>query len=292
MKKKKRSVADIIIKVLLGLIAIIALFPFYQTVLLSLSKQGDMYSQKVFLYPVHIDFSAYKYLIEDGKVISGLLVTLFVTIVGTLISLIITTAAAYALSKKEMPGRGIFMGAIIFTMYFSGGLIPFFLTVKSLGLQNSLFSMILPVAVNTFNLILMKNFFHTLPAGLEEAAKIDGANDLTILFRIVLPVSAPIIATVTLFYAVDRWNEWYNGMLFIADTNKYPLQLVLRNAITNASLLLNNSVGAAMAQKMGSVHTDSVKSAIIVISALPILLVYPKLQKYFASGIMLGSIKE
>lgn len=290
--KKQSFIVETIIKIFLIALGLIALFPFYQTLLLSFSRQGDIYKQTVYLYPEHIDFSAYKYLLEEGEVLKGLAVTLFVTLVGTSISLAVTTAAAYALSQKNLPGRKILNALIIFTMYFSGGLIPFFLTVKNIGLQNSIFSMILPVAVNTYNLILMKSFFVNLPVGLEEAAKIDGASDLCILFKIVLPISAPIMATMTLFYAVERWNEWYNGMLFLTDTNKYPLQLILRNTIINASSLINNSVGAAMAEKMGAAHTDSIKSAMIVITALPILLVYPKLQKYFATGLMVGSIKE
>lgn len=290
--KKKHSLVEILIKMFLILLALVALFPFYQTVLLSVSKQGDIYKQTVYLYPEHIDFSAYRYLLKEGNVLGGLLVTVFITVVGTTISLALTTAAAYALSKKNLPGRKLLNALILFTMYFSGGLIPYFLTVKNLGLQDSIFSMILPVALNTYNLILMKSFFVNLPAGLEEAAKIDGANDLYILFKIVLPISTPILATMTLFYAVERWNEWYNGMLFITDTNKYPLQLILRNTIINASSLINNSVGAAMAEKMGTAYSDSIKSAMIVITALPILLVYPKLQKHFATGIMIGSIKE
>lgn len=290
---KKISAADLVIKAVLLLLALAALFPFYQTVLLSFSRQGDVYRQTVFLYPEHIDFSAYRYLLtENASVLSGLLVTLFVTAAGTLISLSVTTAAAYALSKKDLPGRAVLNMLIIFTMYFSGGLIPFFLTVKNLGLQNSVFSMILPAAVNTYNLILMRSFFVNLPAALEESAKIDGANDMSILLRIVLPVSKPIMATMALFYAVERWNEWYNGMLFIVDSKKYPLQLILRNTIINASTMANSAMGSAFAQRYASVYSDSIKSALIVISALPILLIYPKLQKYFATGIMLGSIKE
>ena len=292
MKKKKFSAVEFIIKLVLLLLGLIALFPFYQTLLLSFSRQGDIYLQTVYLYPEHFDFSAYRYLLEEGQVVKGLLVTLFVTVVGTALSLTVTTAAAYALSKKKLPGRRVLNLLIAFTMFFSGGLIPFFLTVKNLGLQNSLWSMIVPCMINTYNLILMRSFFVNLPAGLEEAAKIDGANDLYILIRIVLPISSPIIATMALFYAVDRWNEWYNGMLFIVDSNKYPLQLILRNTLLSASKMINSVVGAAIAERMGQAHTDSIKSAMIVISALPILLVYPKLQKYFATGLMVGSIKE
>ena len=292
MRKRKISLAECIIKAFLLLLGLVALFPFYQTLLLSVSRQGDIYQQTVYLYPEHLDFSAYRYLLEEGKVVKGFLVTLFVTIVGTALSLTVTTAAAYALSKKKLPGRKALNLLIIFTMFFSGGLIPFFLTVKSVGLQDSIWSMIFPCMINTYNLILMRSFFVNLPAGLEEAAKIDGSNDLYILIRIVLPISAPIIATMALFYAVDRWNEWYNGMLFIMDSNKFPLQLILRNTIINASMMAGSAVGAAMAEQMGAAHSDSIKSAMIVITAIPILLVYPKLQKYFATGLMVGSIKE
>jgi putative aldouronate transport system permease protein len=152
--------------------------------------------------------------------------------------------------------------------------------------------MILPAAVNAFNLILMKNFFGSVNPALEESAKIDGANDLSILIRIIIPVSLPIMATMTLFYAVDRWNEWWLPMLFINDTSMHPLQLVLRDAIANMNMLTNSAIGAQMAEKVKTVYNDSIKSAMIIISAVPILLVYPFVQKYFNAGIMIGSVKE
>lgn len=291
-KKKKISKVDLAIKLLLGLIALICIFPFYQTILISLSKEGDKFSQSVFLFPVHIDFSAYTYLLKEGKVLRGLYVTLFVTLAGTAVSMGVSVPAAYALSKKEMPGRNIIMNVIIFTMFFSGGLVPYFLTIKSLRLMDSVWVMIIPTAVNTFNLILLKNFFKDLPQGLEESAKIDGASDFCILWKIVVPISKPIIAAISLFYAVDRWNEWYNGMLFLNDSKKYPLQLVLRNAIVNISTMLKSTTAAEKAAQMGSAYSESVKNAIIVIAAVPIIMVYPFVQKYFASGIMIGSIKE
>jgi putative aldouronate transport system permease protein len=291
-KRKKISIADIMIKVILGIIALISLFPFYQTLLISLSKEGDKFTQTIFLYPVHIDISAYTYLLKEGKVVSGLLVTLFITVVGTCLSMAISIPAAYALSKKKIPGRNILMNLIIFTMYFSGGLVPYFITIKNLGLMDNILVMILPNAVNTFNLILLKNFFKDLPQGLEESAKIDGASDFRILLQIVIPISKPIIAAISLFYAVDRWNEWYNGMLFISDSKKYPLQLVLRNAIVNMSTLLKSTAALDKAAQLGNAYSESVKNAIIVIAAVPIIMVYPFVQKYFASGIMIGSIKE
>ncbi|MDR1970479.1 MAG: carbohydrate ABC transporter permease [Treponema sp.] len=252
---------------------------------------SDVGLQKVFLLPRSFDLSSYKYLIDEGKMLRGAGVTVIVTISGTLLSLVVTTAGAYALTKKTMPGRNLIFNGIILTMFFSGGLIPYFLTIQSLGLANTIPVMIVPVAVNTFNLILMKNFLAAIPAELEESAKIDGANELIILARIIVPVSMPIIATIALFYAVDRWNEWWHAMIFISDTTRYPLQLVLRDAIINITSVMTDTTAIEMAGKTRTYYQESVKAAIIVISAVPILLVYPFLQRYFAAGIMIGSIK-
>lgn len=220
-----------------------------------------------------------------------MLISVIVTVAGTAVNMIVTTAGAYAISKKTLPGRNAILNGVIFTMFFSGGLIPYFLTLQNLHFQNNLLVMILPVAVNAFNLILMKNFFSTIPQALEESAKIDGANDISILIRVVVPVSLPILATITLFYAVDRWNEWWLAMLFINDPSYYPLQLVLRNAITNLSSLMTSATATQMAQGTTRIYADSVKSAIIIISALPILIIYPFIQRFFAQGLMLGSVK-
>lgn len=289
---KRFSVSNALITLILGLGAIATAFPFYQTLVQSLSTISDMRAGGVMIWPRSIDFSSYQYIFHQGKVVNGLLISVIVTVSGTLVSLAITTAGAYALSKSSMPGRNsIFLG-IILTMFFSGGLIPFYLTIQGLHLQNNLLVMILPVAVNAFNLILMKNFFGSVSPSLEESAKIDGANDLTILIRIIVPVSLPIMATMSLFYAVDRWNEWWLPMLFINDTNLHPMQLVLRDAITNLSQVLNSSMGEQMAAATRNVYSESVKSAMIIVSAVPILMIYPFLQKYFNAGIMIGSVKE
>ncbi|GHU90812.1 ABC transporter permease [Spirochaetia bacterium] len=292
MKKNRRiDMVDLIILIFLGLISIISIFPFYQTVILSFSKMSDVGTQKIFLFPVSFDLSSYDYLIKEGKMMRGIGVTLIVTLAGTLLSMVVTISGAYALTKKTMPGRNFIFDAIILTMFFSGGLVPYFLTIRSLGLINKIWVMIIPVAVNTFNLILMKNFLAAIPAELEESARIDGANDIVVLIRIIVPVSKPIIATIALFYAVDRWNEWWNAMIFINDTKLYPLQLVLREAIININAMLRDGMGVDFAARTRTFYQDSVKAAIIIISAVPILLVYPFLQKYFAQGIMIGSIK-
>lgn len=248
--------------------------------------------QTVYLLPRHIDFSAYVYLLKEGKVLNGFLVTLLITAAGTLLGLMVTIPAAYALTKKSLPGRNFIMNMVVFTMFFSGGLVPYFITIKNLGFVDKISVMIIPTAINTFNLILMKNFFKELPQSLEESAKIDGARDFTVLIHIIIPISKPIIAAISLFYAVDKWNEWWMGMLFINSTSKYPLQLVLRNAIVNISTMFNNIGALDKAAKMGNSYSESVQNAIIVIAAVPILIVYPFVQKYFAQGIMIGSIKE
>lgn len=289
---KRFSVSNALITLVVGLGAIATAFPFYQTLVQSLSTISDMRAGGVMIWPRSIDFSSYQYIFHQGKVVNGLLISVIVTVSGTLVSLAVTTAGAYALSKSSMPGRNIIFTGIILTMFFSGGLIPFYLTIQGLHLQNNLLVMILPVAVNAFNLILMRNFFGSVNPSLEESAKIDGANDLTILIRIIVPVSLPIMATMALFYAVDRWNEWWLPMLFINDINLHPMQLVLRDAITNLSQVLSNSMGAQMAAQTRNVYSESVKSAMIIVSAVPILMIYPFIQKYFNAGIMIGSVKE
>jgi putative aldouronate transport system permease protein len=291
MKRRKVSIADLILLMFLGIFALVCFFPFYQTVILSFSTMAAVGTQRVFLYPVSVDFGAYSYLINEGKMLRGMGITAIVTVLGTFIALAVTTAGAYGLTKKAMPGRNFIFNAILVTMFFGGGLVPYFLTIQALHLPNTIWVMILPSTVSAFNLILMRNYLNALPGELEESAKIDGANEIIILWKIIIPVSAPIMATIALFCAVGYWNEWWNAMLFINNTKMYPLMLVLREAIMSVAALLNDPTAAQFAESSRVFYSDSVKAAIIVISAVPILLVYPFLQKYFARGIMIGSIK-
>jgi putative aldouronate transport system permease protein len=290
MRKRGFDLVDCILLLFLGMAALVCVFPFYQTVVMSFSSIQDIAGGKVLLFPSGLNFSAYEYLINDGRAMKGFQVTLFVTALGTALSLAVSASGAYGLTKRTLPGYGFIFNAIIFTMFFGGGLVPFFLVVRSLGMLNNLMVMIIPSAVSTFNVILMKNFFASIPPELEESARIDGANEIVILIRIIIPVSAPIIATIALFYAVGYWNTWYNAMLFITDTRKYPLQLVLREMVTNISVMVNDQAYSQMLENR-TFYQESVRAAIIVISAFPILMVYPFLQKYFAKGIMLGSLK-
>jgi putative aldouronate transport system permease protein len=215
----------------------------------------------------------------------------FVTLVGTALSLLVTTMGAYALSRKDLPFRKFLFYFIVITMYFGGGLIPWYLVMKALGFVDSVWVMIVPPLVNTFWLILMRNYFETIPEDLEASAKIDGANDAQILFRIMIPLASPIIATIALFYAVARWNDWWLAMIFIQTPSKVPLTLILRRMVVDATIDLGNAMMNAMRDAHIQVHSRSLQMATVTLTTIPILLVYPFLQRYFTKGIMLGAIK-
>jgi putative aldouronate transport system permease protein len=281
-----KSRVDIILHIGFIIIAVCALFPFYTVVISSFGTPTGI------VWPTTFTLEGYKQIIQFG-VGRAFSVSMIVTVVGTFISLFLTTIGAYALSKKGIPGRKIIMGFIIFTMFFGGGLIPYYLTVKGVGLYNSYWVMILPSAVNTFYIWIMLSFFRIFPESLEESAKIDGAGDFAILMRIVIPTSMPVIASISLFYAVDRWNDWYTPMLFLSDVDKYPMQLMLRNMLVSIDQVLSRNVGlSAIDQSKIKIPQDSLKMAAIVVTSLPIMAVYPFLQKYFAKGVMIGSNKE
>ena len=202
--------------------------------------------------------------------------------------------SAYGLSRKPFPGKKAIMILIIFTMYFSGGIIPLYLLVKSLGLMDHLLSVVLVYGVNTFYMLIIKNYFESIPESIEESAKIDGANEFYILFKIMIPLSMPIIATFLLFFLVDRWNEWYSALLFIRSSSKWPLQLVLREVINNTGSEISNALKANRASDtlLNKVFSQGIKMAAIVITMAPIMLVYPFVQKYFIKGILIGSVKS
>lgn len=280
-----KSKADILLHIMFIVLGICSLFPFYTVII------GSFGTPKGLILPTVFTLEGYKQIIEYG-VGRAFSVSTLVTLVGTVISLSLTIIAAYALSKKGMPGRNIIMTLIIFTMFFGGGLIPYYLTVKGVGLYNSYWVMILPSAISTYYVWIMLSFFREFPASLEESARIDGAGDFTILMRIVIPTSLPVLASISLFYAVDRWNDWYSPMLFLSDTDKYPLQLLLKNMLMNISQVLSTNVGAsAIEQNKIKIPHDSLQMAAIVITSIPIMAIYPFLQKYFAKGVMVGSIK-
>jgi putative aldouronate transport system permease protein len=284
-------IADIIINGLLVLLTLAVIFPFYNMLLVSVARYEDIISTPLYLWPKTIDLRNYRMAVLLPNFMSSLVVSLFVTIIGTALSLLVTTMGAYALSRKHLPFRKTFFYVIVLTMYFGGGLIPWYLVMKSLGFVDSIWVMIVPPLINTFYMILMRNYFQGIPDDLEESARIDGANDVQILFRIMIPIAAPIIATIALFYAVDRWNNWWYAMIFIQDPDKIPLTLLLRRMVVEATMDLGNAMMNAMRDANIQVHSRSLQMATVTIATIPILLVYPFLQKYFTKGIMLGAIK-
>lgn len=288
---KKSRTFDVVVIIMFAALALLTLYPFYNVIILSFSNTESVAKHIPYLLPFAVDFSGYKTIIQDSDFINSLLVSLFVTIVGTALNMVLSVIAAYVLSRKYLDGRNIIMSVIVFTMLFGGGLVPTYMVIKDMGLINKVWAMILPTAINTYYLIIMKNYFLGLSDGLFEAAKLDGAGEWTMLWKVAFPLSKPIMATFTLFYAVDRWNEWYNALLYINKKALSPLQIYLRDILTS----LNSQLSTQAQQMMGStqkVSTSAVQMATIVITALPIMLVYPYLQKYFVNGVMVGGIKE
>ena len=290
-KKRRVSIFEACNYLFFSLIALVMVFPIWNVLVISLASYREYVQDPLMLWPQHLDFSAYQYIFSTDEIMNAMGVSLVVTAVGTVLSMLLTIGAAYALSKKDLPGRGFLFTVIMITMFFNGGIIPTFILVGDLHLKNTIWAMILPLAVNTWYLIIMKNFFRSLPADLEEAARIDGAGDWRILAQIVLPISKPILATIGLFYCVERWNEWWSALMYINDVTKYPLQMVLRNLIVNSTPSAGMSTAYAQATDL-FVAQESVKMATAVVAIVPISLVYPFLQKYFAQGVMVGAIKS
>lgn len=290
-KRKRISAFPILNNIFFAMVALLMLFPLWNVIVVSLTEYRDYVADPLMIFPKQISLEAYQYIFASDDLITALKVTVLITLSGTLSSMFFSMTGAYALSKRRMPGRSLFLTLILITMFFSGGIVPNFLLIKDLGIYDTLWSLILPTMINTWYLIIMKNYFAGLPEALEESARIDGANDLHILFRIILPISMPIIATFTLFYGVDHWNEWWNAMMYINDTHKYPLQLVLRNLIVKN--FSSASMATAYAQDSAQfVAKENIKMATAVVAIVPITLVYPFLQKYFAKGVMVGAIKS
>ncbi len=286
-KLNRLNAFDYILIVFLTVFALLILYPFYNSVCVSLVSQADYIKTRFMLYPRNITFESYFVIFKNGSIFDGMKVTLIITLVGVLYNMLLTVSLAYGFSK-EFPGKKLFMMMIVFTMYFSGGLIPFYLLIKDLKLVDNIFSMILPSGVSIMYMTVIRQNFESLPAELEESARIDGANDLTILFRILLPLSVPILVTFALYYGVERWNEWYNGMLFIRSFEKRPLQLVLRGIIqTTGQAMVTNE----LEQYNITPFSEGIKMACVVVTMTPIILVYPFIQKYFVSGMTVGAVK-
>ncbi|MCK9479019.1 MAG: carbohydrate ABC transporter permease [Firmicutes bacterium] len=269
---------------------IVCLFPFLNVIAVSLSSSRAISSELIGLLPIEFNFENYRNLIRDDKIIASAYNSVLVTVVGTFLSITLTIFAAYPLSKKRLYKRNAFIMFITFTMLFNGGMIPNFILVKSINLINSYWALWLTGLINTFNMIVLKTFFSEIPDSLEEAAALDGANDIYILFKIMVPISAPAIATISLFYAVGFWNMYMPVLIYINDTAKWTMMAKLIQLIQNTAEALTRPAEGALISDT-SLTTEGVQTAAIVISTLPILCVYPFLQKYFVKGVMIGSVK-
>lgn len=265
---------------------LIILYPFYNAVLISIIPQATYIRTPFLFYPKVLDFSSYYYIFHWRSILDGFRTTVIVVLFGTPYNVLLTIFTAYALNKR-IPGRKFFVYFIVFTMYFSGGLIPYYLQIKSLHLINSYAVMILPTGISIMYMLIMQSYFRTLPPEMEESAKMDGANDFTTLFKIILPLCKPMIATITLFYSVERWNEWYLGMLFVRNADMQPLQLLIRNMLQSSNEITNKI--PVNVNKM--IFPLGIQLAAIVITMLPIACVYPFVQKYFVKGLTLGAVK-
>lgn len=289
---KRQNAFDYVNIILLTVMALLTLYPFYNVLIVSFAKYETIVSSPTYLFPKSFDIKPYTTILKDSIFYRGFFVTAFITVVGTLLSMTLSVCGAYALSKKTLPGRNFILACIVFTMFFGGGLIPYYLVIKSVGLIDKIWVMIIPPAVNTWYLIIMKNYFATLSPSMEESAKMDGANDLYILGKIIVPISAPFMATFALFYSVERWSEWWNALIFINNYKLRPLQIVLREILINYNSSMSEQAKQMLNATKKVVYMPSYQMAAIVVSVIPILLVYPYLQKYFVQGIMIGSIKE
>ncbi|MCG5441589.1 carbohydrate ABC transporter permease [Micromonospora sp. NIE79] len=271
--------------VLIGVV-VVTLYPFLNIVARSLSEEAYIIAGKVTVVPRGFDLTAYKLLMSDAMFWTNYRNTVVYTVVATLISIVLTTCYAYVLSKPQLKGRPFLIGVALFTMFFSGGLIPNYVLVTSLGMKNTIWAVVIPNAISVFNLLVMKAFFESLPSELEEAAAVDGLNTYGILLRIVLPLSKAIIATMVLFYAVSFWNSWFAAFLYMDRQDLLPVTVYLRNLIAGAT---SAESAAADADKVQAAAT--LQAVTIVLTTLPILAVYPFVQRYFVRGVMLGAVK-
>ncbi|MFS0726094.1 carbohydrate ABC transporter permease [Paenibacillus sp. 1P07SE] len=270
--------------IILGLCGLAAVLPILYVVSVSITPFGEVLRNGGFiLFPREITFSAYKTLLTESHIPQAFQVTVFITVVGTAVNLVLTGLMAYPLSRKNLPGRNIFLLMIVFTLLFSGGIIPTYLIVKSMGLLDTVWAMILPNAVWSFNVLIMKSFFEGLPEELFESARMDGAKEFRILLQIVTPLSVPVLLTVGLFYLVGHWNEFFQAIFYVTDRTLFPLQVVVREILMQSQQPLEN------AENM--MPTQTMQMASVMLASLPVIIIYPFLQKHFTKGMLLGSIK-
>ena len=288
VKSKANKLIDLMVAALCIIAAIVCLFPLLNVAATSLSAELAIINRQVFIWPVNFTLNAYVSVFSDKSMLNSMALTMALTFISAAFSMLMTTLCAYPLSQPKFVGRRLFNTVIIITMYFNAGIIPDYLNMKSLGLLNNFWSLVLPVGISVFNMIILKSFFQNIPASLQESAELDGASHWTILFHIYLPLSTSALATLTLFYAVGRWNGFQDVRVYISSPSLYTVQFKLYQIVRNLTSLESNLEGTAA---MVMQAKESMKSASIMFATIPILAVYPWLQKYFISGVTVGAIK-
>lgn len=288
--KKKLTAFDVINTLIMIVITFLALYPLWYIIVISFSTESGYYRDIYHIIPNSFTFENYKAIVREKVVFTAFGQSAKVTLIGTVLSLVLTAFAGYAFSKTRLPGVNVLFKLALVTMYVSGGIVPMYLLVTNLGLKNTIWSLILPGMINTYNVILTKNYFQSLPISLEEAAKIDGASEFQTFLKIIIPLSMPILATIALFYAVAYWNAYLGAVLYLSDSKKFTLPAVLRSLLMAASKAdefpeANKEIAVAGKFDQG------MNMASIIVSVIPIMIVYPFLQKYFAKGLMLGAVK-
>lgn len=284
--KEKFTVADFLIYLFFAIFALLILIPLWMILITSLSSPEGYANSTFHMWSSGFTLDAYKRIFNNSSgILNGFWVSIRVTVMGTILSMFLTSLAGYVLSKKDMPGRKWMFRFVLFTMFFSGGLMPFYTTVRNYNLSNTIFALFVPMAIQTYYVILMKNFFEALPDSVEEAAKLDGANDIQILFKVVIPMSVPSFAAIALFYAVYYWNEYFYASLFVQSNNLQPLPVLLRQ------MIVQNLTLAQMGASTMATNAEQFKMACIIVAIIPVLIAYPFVQKYFTKGLNIGAVK-
>ncbi|MBM7564944.1 carbohydrate ABC transporter permease [Paenibacillus sacheonensis] len=293
MVAKRFSIAQGVIMLVISLFSLACLFPFLMVISGSLSTENDIVNYGYGLIPKHITFDSYRILfLGSNRIVDAYGISILVTGVGTVLSLIVNSMGAYVMARRSFKYRNILSIYVILTMLFSGGLVPWYIIcVRYLELKDTIWAMILPPMANAFNMFLMRNFMQSIPEEIYESAKIDGASEIRIFSRLIIPLSVPVLATIGLFVALSYWNDWFLGLMFIDKQELQPLQLLLRTLISNVDFLRNSSNAAAMQRIMPQIPSESMKMALTVVTIGPIVFLYPFLQRYFVKGLMVGAVK-
>ncbi|MFE0560384.1 carbohydrate ABC transporter permease [Paenibacillus sp. FSL W8-0187] len=290
-QSRSERIAGVFIYIILSFITLLVLYPLFFVLIASISAPETVMRGEVWLWPKELSFVGYERLFANSELMRGFLNTLLYTTTGTALNVLMTIAAAYPLSRADFNGRGIFTAIIVFTMFFSGGMIPNYLLVKELGMLDTIWAIIIPSAVSVWNIIIMRTFFQSsIPKEMQEAAFIDGASNMRVLLRIVLPLSGPILAVMVLFYAVGHWNSYFSALIYLSDRANYPMQLFLREILVQGQMqemvdISDDSLARSL------MDAEAIKYAAVIVTNLPMLLLYPFLQKYFVKGVMIGAIK-